>query len=130
MDAILAQLGVDPRIWLVVGGLLALVGVFKIISKGLSMALWIVLLVMGVTLANFGLQEGGVILPQEYSEKFTKLIGPGRAMTEQTLKKFCSDVMVGQVGSEAWCQQIKTKPKADWTPNDAVMYTKSCLLSR
>ena len=33
-----------------------------------------------------------------------------------------------EVGSERWCADMKAKPKADWTTNEAVDYTKHCIL--
>ena len=32
-----------------------------------------------------------------------------------------------EVGSEEWCQQMKEKPKADWTANDAADFAKHCV---
>ena len=32
-----------------------------------------------------------------------------------------------EVGSEAWCENMKEKPMADWTANEAKEYTKSCI---
>ena len=32
-----------------------------------------------------------------------------------------------EVGSEKWCEAMKTKPKGDWTANEATDYTKHCL---
>lgn len=32
-----------------------------------------------------------------------------------------------EVGSEAWCQDMDTKPKGDWTANEAGDYAKHCL---
>ena len=32
-----------------------------------------------------------------------------------------------EVGSEAWCEDMKEKPKGDWTANEAAEYTKSCV---
>ncbi len=32
-----------------------------------------------------------------------------------------------EVGSDNWCQQLKDKPKGDWTANEAKDYTKHCL---
>ena len=32
-----------------------------------------------------------------------------------------------KVGSERWCQDMKDKPKADWTANEAVDFTKNCV---
>jgi len=33
-----------------------------------------------------------------------------------------------EVGSERWCNEMKEKPKADWSPNEAVDFAKHCLL--
>ncbi|MBY4675102.1 DUF3012 domain-containing protein [Marinobacterium arenosum] len=32
-----------------------------------------------------------------------------------------------EVGSEAWCADLKEKPKGDWSANEAAEYAKSCL---
>ena len=32
-----------------------------------------------------------------------------------------------EVGSEAWCEQMKEKPKGDWTANEAGDYAKHCI---
>jgi len=33
-----------------------------------------------------------------------------------------------EVGSEAWCQDLKEKPKGDWTANEAADFAKHCIL--
>jgi hypothetical protein len=33
-----------------------------------------------------------------------------------------------EVGSEAWCKALEEKPKGDWSANEAVDYTKYCVL--
>jgi hypothetical protein len=33
-----------------------------------------------------------------------------------------------EVGSEAWCEDLKQKPKGDWTANELADFTKHCLL--
>ena len=33
-----------------------------------------------------------------------------------------------EVGSEEWCQDMKEKPKGDWTANEAADYAEHCLL--
>jgi len=33
-----------------------------------------------------------------------------------------------EVGSPDWCEQMKEKPKGDWTTNEAAEFTKNCLL--
>lgn len=33
-----------------------------------------------------------------------------------------------KVGSEAWCQQMKEKPKGDWTVNEMADFAKHCIL--
>ena len=32
-----------------------------------------------------------------------------------------------EVGSEAWCDNLKEKPKGDWTANEAADFAKHCL---
>ncbi len=32
-----------------------------------------------------------------------------------------------EVGSEAWCNDLKEKPKGDWTANEAGDYAKHCV---
>ena len=32
-----------------------------------------------------------------------------------------------EVGSEAWCADMKEKPKADWTASEAGDFTKHCV---
>ncbi len=31
------------------------------------------------------------------------------------------------VGSKEWCEQLKKKPKGDWSSNDAAQFAKSCV---
>jgi len=33
-----------------------------------------------------------------------------------------------EIGSEAWCEDLQEKPKADWTAREAKDYAKHCLL--
>ncbi|GIU06392.1 MULTISPECIES: DUF3012 domain-containing protein [unclassified Shewanella] len=32
-----------------------------------------------------------------------------------------------EVGSEAWCKQMKEKPSGDWSANEATDYAKHCV---
>lgn len=32
------------------------------------------------------------------------------------------------VGSKEWCEDMKKKPKGDWSTNDAANFAKSCVL--
>lgn len=32
-----------------------------------------------------------------------------------------------EVGSKEWCDNMKKKPKRDWSANDAADYTKHCI---
>jgi hypothetical protein len=33
-----------------------------------------------------------------------------------------------EIGSDEWCADLKEKPKADWTANEAADFTKHCIL--
>ena len=32
-----------------------------------------------------------------------------------------------EVGSDAWCTDLKEKPKGEWSANEAAEFTKSCI---
>jgi hypothetical protein len=32
-----------------------------------------------------------------------------------------------EVGSDKWCENLKEKPKGEWTANEAKDYTKHCI---
>lgn len=32
-----------------------------------------------------------------------------------------------EVGSDAWCEDMKAKPKRDWSASEAADYTKHCI---
>ncbi|PTA51473.1 DUF3012 domain-containing protein [Shewanella morhuae] len=32
-----------------------------------------------------------------------------------------------EVGTDAWCKQMKNKPSGDWTANEAADYAKHCV---
>jgi hypothetical protein len=34
-----------------------------------------------------------------------------------------------EVGSPRWCEAMREKPRGDWTANEALEFTRSCLLS-
>ncbi|MCI5226190.1 MAG: DUF3012 domain-containing protein [Candidatus Electrothrix sp. AX2] len=33
-----------------------------------------------------------------------------------------------KVGSERWCQNMRDKPKTDWSANEAVDFAKHCII--
>ncbi len=33
-----------------------------------------------------------------------------------------------EIGSEAWCEDMKEKPKGDWSANEAADFAKNCIL--
>ena len=33
-----------------------------------------------------------------------------------------------EVGSERWCENMREKPRGDWTANEALEFTRSCVL--
>ena len=32
-----------------------------------------------------------------------------------------------EVGSKEWCEELKAKPKGDWSANEAMDFTKHCI---
>lgn len=45
------------------------------------------------------------------------------ALTTLMLLTACSP----EIGSQAWCDGMKDKPKGDWTANEATDFAKHCL---
>jgi hypothetical protein len=51
------------------------------------------------------------------------------------MKKFISVFIIGvlltgcapKIGSEEWCNDLKEKPKGDWTATEAKDFTKHCI---
>jgi hypothetical protein len=35
-----------------------------------------------------------------------------------------------EIGSEKWCANMKEKPKADWTANEAADFAKHCIFKK
>jgi hypothetical protein len=33
-----------------------------------------------------------------------------------------------EIGSDKWCTNMKAKPKGDWSSNEALDFTKHCIL--
>jgi hypothetical protein len=40
----------------------------------------------------------------------------------------CLSGCAPEVGSARWCELMRDKPRGDWTANEAIEYTRSCLL--
>jgi len=50
-------------------------------------------------------------------------------MKKMALIAFLAATLMGctEVGSEAWCADMKEKPKGDWTANEAGDFAKHCV---
>jgi uncharacterized lipoprotein len=51
------------------------------------------------------------------------LLKPVLLLSVLSLLAACSP----EVGSEAWCKDMKAKPKGDWTANEAADFAKHCV---
>ncbi|ARU59089.1 MAG: DUF3012 domain-containing protein [Pseudomonadales bacterium] len=54
-------------------------------------------------------------------------------MNQKFMSAMCLSLVLGiagctpEVGSAGWCEDMKEKAKGDWTANEALEYSKSCL---
>ncbi|GHE81617.1 DUF3012 domain-containing protein [Thalassotalea profundi] len=51
-------------------------------------------------------------------------------MKKAIMTIFCCVTLIAcapEVGTKKWCEQLKEKPKGDWTATEAKDYTKHCL---
>lgn len=53
----------------------------------------------------------------------SKLTATMTALVILTIISGCSP----EIGSDAWCEDMKEKPKGDWTTNEASDYAKHCV---
>ncbi len=49
-------------------------------------------------------------------------------LTATILSVFAISACSAEVGSKEWCDQMKEKPKGDWTSNEAGEFAKNCIL--
>jgi hypothetical protein len=42
---------------------------------------------------------------------------------------FSAAACAPEVGSERWCNAMRDKPRGDWSANEALDFTRHCLLS-
>lgn len=49
-------------------------------------------------------------------------------LTAATVMVLATAACSPEVGSEEWCEDMKNKPKGDWTANEAADFAKHCLL--
>jgi hypothetical protein len=45
-----------------------------------------------------------------------------------TLLLFSLSACAPEIGSDKWCENMKAKPKGDWSSNEAVDFAKHCIL--
>ena len=45
------------------------------------------------------------------------------------LSLFLMNACAPEVGSKEWCEEMKKKPKGDWSTNNAIDFTKHCVMS-
>lgn len=50
------------------------------------------------------------------------------SLVASLLMVFSLSACAPEVGSEAWCEDLKQKPKGDWTANELADFTKHCIL--
>jgi hypothetical protein len=128
MDSIFAQLNLDPQVFLWAGGILAAIAVIMIIKKGLVLVLWSLVLIVGVSGFNYGMQGGGVSFSDDLRERIDSIVEPGKALSKDAMKQVCERLAVEERGTRAWCEAQREKPKSGWSTDDAVLYAKACVL--
>ena len=80
---------------MVVGGaVLALLGVYKLITKGLALFIWGLLIILGLFGVNYGLQQDAIELSQEnfpstWLPKLREFIEPGKQISTESMTRFC-----------------------------------------
>jgi hypothetical protein len=92
LNDFLGQLEIDQNIFLIVGGILLLIGVFKIIQNGITIVFWAFLSLVGFVGVQYGLDSETSILPANLTEEALKAIKPGTDMSIEALESMCSNL--------------------------------------
>lgn len=64
---------------------------------------------------------------------FTQSVSKAQFISKVSSLAFVLAIAMGlsacapEVGSEAWCKQMKEKPSGDWSANEASDYAKHCV---
>lgn len=78
MDSLFSQINIKPMVFLCVGVALTFLGIFEIIGNGISIAIWVVVLMTGISAVNYGMREGDFKLPPEITAKFSSMFESGK----------------------------------------------------
>jgi hypothetical protein len=90
----LGQLEIDQNIFLIVGGILLLIGVFKIIQNGITIVFWAFLSLIGLVGVQYGLDSETIILPGNLTEEVLKAIKPGTDISIEALESMFSNLKI------------------------------------
>ncbi|OSM00414.1 hypothetical protein [Magnetofaba australis] len=84
----------DPQLvsygMIAISGLAVLIGFFKIIGHGVSLFLWLALVIGGVFGLNVGLQQQGVTLSGQVTDKMLSALEPGAQLSKSAVQAFCA----------------------------------------
>ncbi len=90
LNAFLDSLGLDPMIFIAAGALLALLGLIKIVGKGISLLIWALLLVIGISAFNYGMERQDPHFSSSLSSKILQTIQPGKEISQDALRALCA----------------------------------------
>lgn len=74
MDSIFAQINIKPIMFLGIGAIMALIGFLQIISNGISVLIWIFIMITGISALKYGMEKSGFKLPSEITSKFSNVV--------------------------------------------------------
>ncbi|MBF0590392.1 MAG: hypothetical protein HQL53_14820 [Magnetococcales bacterium] len=106
LNAFLDGLALDPWVFIVAGAILTLLGLIKIVGKGISLLIWALLVIGGVSALNYGLERQDPKFSSSLSAKMLQAIQPGKELSQDALRALCTGMETG--GS----------PSSDSTPNN------------
>jgi len=78
-----------PEALLIGGALLTFIAVMKIVHKGLSLAIWVILASLGILSVSYGMTGSGISLPGASVQSISDMVGPGKAISTDLLKTMC-----------------------------------------
>ncbi|MGN7613317.1 hypothetical protein ACQZV8_14675 [Magnetococcales bacterium HHB-1] len=93
IHAFVQDLGLQPWVFIAAGIGLVLWGAYNIVKKSISLVIWMILLMLGTSVALYGLGQKDPALAEKWSNRVSgNILEPGKKMSMEAAQKFCADL--------------------------------------
>ncbi len=77
----------------ILGAILALVGILKILGNSISLLIWVFLVIAGFSFVHVGLKQQSAHIPADVVRQLEQFIEPGKALSKDAFRALCNNVL-------------------------------------